>query len=808
MTHCPCISIAYYECISLNLYSFIFQESNYADHRDLAIHAVMDLVTKGQAENERLRKLLEEKDNTISQLQSDIEFLGGGSFGEVYFLKYEALRKENSRLKEYIKRVDYSPWLSETQMKRLRRFSNRNLKWEIQDIRDGLILKMKCGSSGYMAFVQRFPFLPSLSVLKETVQFVKFESGLLHSVFDMIETMLKDMPDAWRDYELVLDEIALKPEERWCHTLGKMVGMATLPTHTGLAKKGLVILLAGIQKRWKMSVAVYLCSKKSKEAKCQRGLNVTGKAYGDIIDSVIEKADKAGANIVGVTSDMGADNLAFWRHKGITGGRSQRVISSFSNPAKKDSKIFVLPDPVHLMKAIKHMMESNVTITLPEDIVEEEGLSSAIVNYKHIEDLYEYESGNELKVAFRLRENNIHVDKHFKKMNVATAKAVLCHRTGVGLNLLADETNDPSYHTTAWFIIYLNTFFQLVLCRHKGLSVSKFNEDVFNKATSLISRVADIFHRMKVGTEGEYKPSQRGMRVLCSSLLGLIDHFLEERNYNYLILGRFTSDCIENLFSCIRLCQAIPNAALFYQCLKVITLAQYSEAVRGSNYDYDGENEMPEDFLELARERACERALTKFYDSLDEMTQNPIRRLEDRDYLMLNFMQKVVVYDMAGSVIAAIIEARATVCERCIDATKWTDETPHPFSVVTQAKEYTELRSSETPLQIYVSDFVFHAILTAEISFRLYREKTRKFRDADVFKYFVENLMYIWNESSCIPNCHDLGRKILTTFIEGRLKEFTKILRDRHSKENNKTTATVDRSSRSVAMHSMVDHLR
>jgi len=109
------------------------------------------------------------------------------------------------------------------------------------------------------------------------------------------------------------------------------------------------------------------------------------------------------------------------------------------------------------------------------------------------------------------------------------------------------------------------------------------------------------------------------------------------------------------------------------------------------------------------------------------MTQNPIRRLEDRDYLMLNFMQKVVVYDMAGSVIAAIIKARATVCERCIDATKWTGETRHPFSVVTQAKEYTELRSCEQKLQIYVSDFVFHAILTAEISFRLYREKHASF---------------------------------------------------------------------------------
>ena len=323
-------------------------------------------------------------------------------------------------------------------------------------------------------------------------------------------------------------------------------------------------------------------------------------------------------------------------------------MTTFPNPACENSKIYCLPDPVHLMKAIKSMMESNATITLR--------LSSPILNYKNIEDLYEFEGGNELKVAFQLRDYNIRCNKQFKKMNVGTAKSVLCHRTGVGLKMLSKENNDPSYETTGWFIIFLNTFFTLVLCRHMGLAISKFNEDVYNNAIGMISRMADIFHRMKVGKGGDYKPCQRGMRVLCASLLGLIELFPGERKYVFLILGRFTSDGIENLFSCIRLCQAIPNAVIFLQCLKVITLAQFSEAVKGSSYEYEESESSPVDFLQEARERAQDRALGRFSESLEEFMANAIRKLEQKDYLMLNAWQKLVVYDMAGSVIVAILK--------------------------------------------------------------------------------------------------------------------------------------------------------
>ncbi|KAJ1526526.1 hypothetical protein ONE63_008114 [Megalurothrips usitatus] len=584
--------------------------------------------------------------------------------------------------------------------------------------------------------------------------------------------------------------MSLKAEQRYCHSLKKFVGRVTLPTHTGIADKGLVILLAGIQRRWKVSVAVYLSKKRSEEVKKQK-----------------VKAASVGANVVGVTSDMGADNLALWKSKGVTGSKNKDVVSSFPNPARENLNVYVLPDAVHLMKAAKSMMESNKIITLPEDIVEEEGLPSAIVNYNHIDDLFQHEGGNELKVAFRLRDYNIHCNKQFKKMNVGTTKAVLCHRTGVGLKLLAEEMNDPTYETTGWFIILLNTFFELVLCRHRGLAVSKFNEDVYLKTVQLVSGVADIFHRMKVGQDGDYKPAQRGMRVLCKSLLGLIEYFLGERKYAYLILGRFTSDCIENLFSCVRLSQPIPNAAMFLQCLKDITLAQFSEAVKGSSYDYEGNEPLPVDFLQEARQRAHDRALTKFSESVQELMENAIRPHQESDYQMLSPWEKMVVYDMAGSVIAAILKSNSTVCEICIGATKWKADTPHPAALITRMKKFTLLRSEENAmLQICVSDEVFHAILTAEISFRLYRERTLKFEYADVKQFFVENLMYVWG-NSLIPSCHELGRKILTTYFDARLKEFGKLKREVADKENqaSRKPPTVNKSSKSVAKHALAD---
>lgn len=750
-------------------------------------------IAKLQEENERKDSIIQEQRRKLEKLQVE-----AGSFSQQCKALARSKQRAGQKLNSFGER-----WLTESQIKRLARKNRRGVKWTTEEIRQGLTFKMKMGTSAYNDWVQTYPILPSVRSLQEAVQFIRFDAGLLHEMFDMLDFLSQKLPDFERDCELVLDEIQLEESVRYDHALKKMVGNATLEGHSGVAKKALLFIIAGISRRWKVPVAVEFTNEKSAASKKSKG-NPTGAAYKKVIDEVVYRTEKASLYVCCVTSDMGPDNLAFWKTCGVSTGRKGEVKSSFPNPVREGEQVTILCDAVHLMKSFKTMLETNRIVELPADIVKEEGLPTPIVNYKHIEDLMHFESENELKVAFRLREENVHCKKQFKKMNVGTTKAVVCHRTGVGLNMLAEEKEDETYKTTAWFIILMNTFFALATCRHRGLAISKTNPVAYRKAINLIEKVSYIFSEMKVGDGKSFKPVQRGMRILCSGYLYLISYFLDKRGYLYLMLGRFTGDCIENVFSLIRLAQAIPNASLFLQCLKVVGLAQFSHAVKGSSYEYDETSPMAnDDFLEEARKRAKKRSSQRFYGSLEELMDNPIRQLSEPDFSAVGDWERAVLYDMAGSVIAAIWKSNQRVCEVCLSAVKWQDKKrPHPDSLVTEMKEFAMLRSDDgkRALQISVSDAVYRGIVTAELTFRLYREAAVSFQNTDVKQYFVENLMYVWSGAG-LPQCHAIGRKILQTFLDARLKEFAKVLKERLK------NAALVRSSKSVAMRQAANQM-
>ncbi|XP_026828913.1 uncharacterized protein LOC105279646 [Ooceraea biroi] len=75
-----------------------------------------------------------------------------------------------------------------------------------------------------------------------------------------------------------------------------------------MAKKALVIALAGITTRWKYAVAYYLTNKTDFEAKLT-DCNPTGNALKDIISKIIVKAENIGLKVAAVISDMGSDNV-------------------------------------------------------------------------------------------------------------------------------------------------------------------------------------------------------------------------------------------------------------------------------------------------------------------------------------------------------------------------------------------------------------------------------------------------------------------------------------------------------------------
>ena len=89
------------------------------------------------------------------------------------------------------------------------------------------------------------------------------------------------------------------------------------------------------------------------------------------MDEVITKSENLNLPVSGITSDIGSDNLVFWRVKGVTCGKKYELV--FRNPVREDSEVFKLPDPVHLLKSVKCLRENNGTITLRADVIEEEG---------------------------------------------------------------------------------------------------------------------------------------------------------------------------------------------------------------------------------------------------------------------------------------------------------------------------------------------------------------------------------------------------------------------------------------------------
>ena len=107
---------------------------------------------------------------------------------------------------------------------------------------------------------------------------------------------------------------------------------------------------------------------------------------------------------------------------------------------------------------------------------------------------------------------------------------------------------------------------------------------------------------------------------------------------------------------------------------------------------------MTSDFLEEAKRRAQDGALATFAGGYrKELFSHAIGKLEAKVYHVLGRWERLVVYDMASNVIAAILEANLKVCEHCINATKWKGLESHPAAVITGEGRHEPRRCEPRP---------------------------------------------------------------------------------------------------------------
>ncbi|KAH7957508.1 hypothetical protein HPB52_019595 [Rhipicephalus sanguineus] len=90
-----------------------------------------------------------------------------------------------------------------------------------------------------------------------------------------------------------------------------------------------------------------------------------------------------------------------------------------------------------------------------------------------------------------------------------------------------------------------------------------------------------------MGTTSHWRPSQAGLLISTSVVLSLYEELLAKHRYRYVLTGRLVQDCIENIFSVLRLRKPVPTAHDVKCALKLISVGQFSHTPKSTGYEVD-----------------------------------------------------------------------------------------------------------------------------------------------------------------------------------------------------------------------------
>lgn len=306
--------------------------------------------------------------------------------------------------------------------------------------------------------------------------------------------------------------------------------------------------------------------------------------------------------------------------------------------------------------------------------------------------------------------------------------------------------------------------------RSSKLALGLLNRKAYEEAINHIRKTAFLFRFMTVGIDKHWKPCQAGVIMACTSIIDLQDYFLHKRSYKFLLTGRFCQCCLENLFSILRVRQLIPNPLQVKQNLRVLVLSQICTNVKNTSYDNDTYDEDIEnikiDFIKFSTDLAVARRAESAIEELMESSALVLPRLKDHHISLLDPWELQIIYDMAGSVLHSIKIGSSTICDLCFNSVLWQEKGRHPYSLVTEMKNYTDNNLIE------VSDDCFKAIAKSKITFREIRHDLCKAIKINIVDFLIEQMKYVWDDCN-IPTCHSITRKILQKFFTMRLRIYS-----------------------------------
>ena len=759
--------------------SFSYDElDEYSEHGDTTISATESLDLSSESiETSQNAEAVEEnlnEDEELKHLRDTISNLNVRLKNQYY--EKSKFKKEANNLNEQIEEINktFKKIFGKDQIESMGRKNMRGKPWSQETIQKALQILFTCHTTGYDHLLKAEYPLPPLRTLRSRLEKMNFSPGIIDDVFQFLPSKVKEMKETDKFCALTMDEMSIKPGYQFDMSTQEYQGDVTLPDENGLATHGLVFMLAGLATRWKQVVAYHFTGKSYK-----------GPGVKKIIDKILDKATKAGLKVISITADMGTNNQAVFSEYNISKNENK-----IKHPAIPNFHLYFFWDPPHVIKCLRNCLVNGHIIILPPSIVQDNNLSSNIVDIEYVRMLFEAEKHYDWKMCPNLSEALFNPNQ-WEAMNVAmAAQLIASHATSLGLYraILSQEKRfqliDKEAEATAWFIAHLDKWFDAMNSRTMVTALSKKKIEKYNEKMDLFKLSITLFKELKVYEKhglscttktnkrlkssdlqmgkinqnpDPWKPWQTSIIVTSNSTIEMSEYLLTNGGFEFFLTSRITQDCLENLFSTVRKGNPNPNCLEFKKNLKLIAASQYLGTPANGNYENDGGKYL----LNFVNDRPRTKKSNK-PDLLENAAEVPIEFSWEK---MFGEIESEAFYDFCGYVCFKVIKALKRckcfpVPEFCVKKLT-SNESEVKESTFTSSKEFVRDKKSLT----YVSSDVFNILKKCEYTF--IANKKNLFTHGQLY----DGLKTLMMESTHLLGCdrHALNKLLCSTYASTRL---------------------------------------
>ena len=267
-------------------------------------------------------------------------------------------------------------------------------------------------------------------------------------------------------------------------------------------------------------------------------------------DNVLKEITLIGFEVVVNTLDGHSSNRKFYVEK--LSNDDLRVC--IPHPYIKGAYIYLLFDSVHVFKCIYNNFINKRIFYCPDfDGQKIEGHMS------HIEELYKHELGRPVKYAHKLTDKVLH-PMPIEKTKVELADRLFHESTIAALDYYS-ENGFPQWKTTANFLRLIRTMWDIVNVKSKYVGRRKrdpVREPISKDDTGglqFLEKFTVWVEKWEKMNNKEHSLSKETFLTCKQTMRGLIGvamYLLEEKNFEYVLLGLITSDPIERRFGWYR----------------------------------------------------------------------------------------------------------------------------------------------------------------------------------------------------------------------------------------------------------------